>query len=310
MADAALDAARDGAPGPPDGASPDGGMDGGTDPGGFYDLAWGAPVELAGAGAFGTCETDPTVTADLAWLVFSRATGTPGDCYSYRRFHVMAWNDGNPVGIPTLVPMFDALAQPETNGHPFDGAVIGMPGRMLLFHAAVVSDARDLRAHWLEADFFGLPTMPTGSLIELSSLNTPDGSESDPTLDREGTMLLFTGDGVLYESRGTVPSTWAAPVAHGELPPNLLDPALSPDGRVLVFAQNDGTSDELYVARRAVPDGPFGAAVKLATGVGQIDDPAASELDPFITSSGDLVFSSDRVGGGTRRVFLARRVAP
>lgn len=305
--DAGPDAAFD-ADVPADATIEDAGVDSGPPDAGpidFRDLRWGTPSALGSTADPSRCETDAIVTADMWWMFVSRPTDAGSDCYADRELHLLRWNGGAPVYVDRF-GKFDP-ARDEHNYQPVDGSAAGRPGWLLLmFAVSTPSRGRDVYAGWISAD---PPATPTAETFAVDALNT-GGNDSDPTTTVAGDRLIFGRADDLYESVGTPPVAWTAPmridaVSSGNVES---DPALSADGRVLVFARrNMGGIPDLWVARRDEPGGVFGSPVPLPSGAGQINT-SADELDPFITAEGDLLFTSNR--GGTMRIYLARRVAP
>jgi len=272
----------------------------------FYDVEWGTPHRLSSTIDPTYCETDASVTPDGRWLMFSRSTD-PSGCYLYRRYFVMEWNDGAPSGSLTMLPTFDADAFPETNAHPLDGAAAGRPGRVLFFHAAQpAAGPRDIRAQFLAPDGAGAPVVPEDGVIDLTTINTAD-ADSDPTLDSAGTEIIFTRLSELYSARGAPPNSYGSPTLMTEVnDPAVgeLDPALSPDGRVLVFAKPGSAGDlDIFIARRRDPAGPFETPTRLLRARTEINS-SGDELDCFITPDGDLLFTSTR-DGDLARLWLA-----
>lgn len=287
-----------------DTAMADGPTDTGRDVGveDFRDVAWGDAVPLPGTADGSRCETDPVLTSDLQWLFLSRQESAEEGCFRDRRFHVFRWNAGSPTYVGML-PRFDA-SRVETNPHPLDGRYAGEPGRIVFFHSANDgSGPDDVRWTLLEGS---APMTPVGGFMLVTGIDTP-GDDEMPTLTVDGTRMVFTRDRDLWEASGAAPDDWRRTREIGAVntaDPEI-DPAVSPDGRVLVFGRIRPGVDQgdLYVARRDDPEEPFGPAEPLAT-VNTDDE----EADAFITSTGDLLFASDR--DGPFRVYVAPRIAP
>jgi hypothetical protein len=119
-------------------------------------------------------------------------------------------------------------------------------------------------------------------------------------------MFLSVADDV-REAVGTPPDSFAdigvvGPAAVAAA--NEIDPAISPDGRVLVYARIDPPGQpDLWITRRPELDDPWEPAAPLAA-----YNTSDGEWDPFIASNGDLLFT--RREGTRQRVYLARAVAP
>jgi len=273
----------------------------------FRDLDWTAPVQVLETADALRCETDAVLTSDMRWLFLSRPQLTTGSCLLSRRFHVFEWLDGHPVWRAELPP-FDPTVMEEGNPHPLDGRYAGMPGWMLFFHSATFVDGNvDLRwATFIDGD----PPMPSGGLSS-SSLNT-GAIEDMPALSLRGDRLVFSRAATpvaedIWEAYGTPPNLWGVVRrldAVSTTDARDIDPALSPDGRVLVFERIlNGMSDgDLFVARRVELTEPFSEPSPL-----DLVNTAETESDPFIAANGDLLFS--RWIGGRARVFIARAAA-
>jgi hypothetical protein len=283
--------------------APDATFDAGTDAGplpdagpeNFYDLAWGDPVALTSTADPMRCETDPVVTTDLRWLYVSRPEAALDDCYRSRRFHVFEYNDGAPVYV-TILPRFDGLHD-ENNAHPTDGAVAGRPGRVLFFYQSSFAAFTDIRMVELTGD--------AAPISVTSGPNTIVSGALGPTLTADGTHMIFSAGGMFHELTGTPPSSWGAPVPLATVSgaDDEGDPALSADGRVLVFFVRSGPEEpDLWVARRREPTMAFDDPIRLPAPINS----ASAEMDSFLTAAGDLLYMSNR--DGSRRVYLARRV--
>ena len=270
--------------------------DGGDDP-----SDWSDPEPVPGVSDPIGCETDPVLTGDLGLLFLSRPALPGGDCRGDRSFFVFQWNGGAPTLLGAL-GRFDGEVTSESNAHPVDGALAGRPGEILFVHTAEGGDLanRDLRVIWLSASN---PLAPPGAWTSLDSLNTETEAESSPTLTNDGATILFGRGDDIWQSTGAPPTFYPMPRALGLTP--AIDPAISTDGRLLVFERGG----DLFIARRAGVEAPFDSPVPLPSGPTRINT-MWDESDPFIASNGDLLFTSTRGDGATSRVFRARAAWP
>jgi hypothetical protein len=281
-----------------DGATPE--IDAGA-PTDFYDLAWSAPVLVDLAGTPDPCGSDqaldPILTSDLRWLAVSRFES---DC-STRRFHVSAWNDGAPAWVDMLGPLVPGGT--EHNGHLWNGGPAGRPSdELLMFTIDGTGGPRELRAAWLG----GSPPLGAGAVMRVTTLDGP-AAEDGPCVTVDGRRIVLSIDGDVVEAVGMPPDGFGA---TSRVPPaadpsvDEVDPAISPDGRVLVFARIEPTSQpDLWVTRRR----DAGEAWEGGAPLGAFNT-GDGEWDPFIATNGDLLFT--RRTGGAQHVFLARAVAP
>jgi hypothetical protein len=96
-------------------------------------------------------------------------------------------------------------------------------------------------------------------------------------------------------------STWnAVRLAEIDGAGDVDDPAISPDGTVLVFGHHGG---ELWSARRDAIDQPFSTPKKITP----VNDPVGNEIEPDLAAlpSGELelFFRSDRGTPGSYRIY-------
>jgi len=266
----------------------------------FYDVTWGPGVPVRELHDMDSCETDPVLTPDERWLFISRPDRglTRAGCYADRRFFVYEWNDGAPELVAKL-QLFDSGAGEESNAHPLDGGLFGRPGSTLMIYVAgPMTGSRRLAFGWLSA-------APSGAPIVRGAWGYLGISGYAPSLTNDGTRLTYGVVDDLYESVGLAPDgfgvgTRVLPGGRGES-----DAALSPDGRLLVLGRPDDDPLRLYVVRRREVDEAFGADELLPD---TINLPGGG-TDPFITTSGDLLYTTAD-GAGAQRVYIARRIAP
>jgi Tol biopolymer transport system component len=141
------------------------------------------------------------------------------------------------------------------------------------------------------------PASPFGAPVAIAELN-------DPGVD-DGSFRLLPDEltGYFWSYRGGVGNIYVAtrpdrgsrfsvrPV-DGVSYTNELDPAISPDGSMLMFRRSDA-GDDLWLASR-IEDASFAAAIPLTA----LNSPA-SDAQPFFQLAGDEVyFASDRTGAG------------
>ena len=268
----------------------------------FYDLGWSAPLLIDLVGSPDPCgedrALDPILTSDRRWLAVSRFEM---DC-SVRRFHFFEWNDGAPVWSAVLGPLVPA--DTEHNGHLWNGAPLGRPAdELLVFTTGGSGSPRELRFAWLTGS---PPVTAKGAVERPLSLDGPD-AEDGPSVTLDGARIVLSVDDDVREAIGAPPDAFAdlgtvGPAA--DLVAAEVDPAISPDGRVLVFARiAPAAQPDLWMTRRRELEDPWEPASPLTA----LNTPDG-EWDPFIASNGDLLFT--RREGTRQRVYLARAILP
>jgi hypothetical protein len=261
--------------------------------------AFGAVVELAELST-ATEDGDPFVTPDGLTLYFTRGTGLGRDIYVTSRP-----DRGSPFAPASLVAALSGPTDDTRVAMTADGLVAALSRRTSagdfdLYQAARAS----------VADPFGPPT--TAAFAGLNNA----GNQYDPWLTQDGLRLYFAptvGLGLGQELRVASRASRLVPFQPGVAlagitPAIAVDPTLSPDERVLVYA---GTTiiagpNDLYTARRAGTGETFTGVTALAA-----LNTAGVEADPSLPADGcELVFVSDRGAGGDRDLFIADVVVP
>ena len=270
--------------GPPDAGAPDGGAPdaGPEDP---TVNGAGPAVRVPGVDVPDRCETDPALTPDGQFLYLAEPTGR--SCLGERRYRILRWNDGAPTDTGALLG--DANYR---RLFPFEGALLGAPGG------------------------YGMLVELGGNLAERLLSGDPPRFEGDPrrfrddagspTLTRDGARLIYSHRGRLFEV--TDPFGAATPARElAELAGiGLGEVAVSPDGRVIVYAALPSAlaQADLYVATRRSRDDDFAGATRLPVADDGINT-RSTELGPFLTAEGDLLFTSTR-NGNDRELFRVR----
>jgi len=120
------------------------------------------------------------------------------------------------------------------------------------------------------------------------------------------------GSGLSAQRFSAEQTPWSAP-ARLDAPVNSPSaneqaPALSADGLSLYFCSNRAGSagNDLWVARRASEDDPWGEPTNLGTGVNS----AAGDCGPSLSVDGLLLFFTSSRGGGANDIYLATRSDP
>src|SRR5262249_15475209 len=138
---------------------------------------------------------------------------------------------------------------------------------------------------------------PFGAPVAIAELDDPtvdDGSFRLLPDELTGYFWSYRGGvGMIYvATRSDLASPFAVRAVDGLSYTNELDPAISPDGSMLMFRRSDA-GDDLWLATR-LADASFAAAIPLTP----LNSPA-SEAQPFFQIDGaDVYFSSDRTGAG------------
>ena len=267
----------------------------------YYELTWLTAERIENVSEPLRCETDPALSPDGQWLFLTRTRADVPDpqqgnaCFTDREIVVYRWNDSEPEYSGVIeVPGYLGTA---SNVDISDGARYGTSDQWRMYFAshgpwAVNSIALDRQ------DPLSIVGEP--KLVDLpSSLSAP----RDPSLNADATSLVVSYDfGLLAEVTGT-------PGDYNNLSlidgldigqANIADPALSPDGRVLVFAYQS----DVWISRRREPHHSFGPAERLPLGDGLVNT-SQGESGPHITRSGDLIYTSKRFDGYTRLMVCA-----
>ena len=210
---------------------------------------------------------------------------------------MFAWNDGAPTFIQSLGDIDTEVD--ESNPGLLAGAVLGQPGRQLLYYNA----GTVIRWQWLDG---APPITPAGAPAVVTTLDVA-GTEGDPNPSADGTRFVLTKDSDLWEATGSPPNGWGAPVRIDAVSTaeTEYDPTISADGRVLVFSRVTVSGNDLYVSRRADPSSPFPAPAALPATI----NTAYDESNSFLAANGDLLFTRSTASGYVR-VWRAAAILP
>jgi Tol biopolymer transport system component len=165
-------------------------------------------------------------------------------------------------------------------------------------------DLPDARAGSGASDATGADATAACSLASPFGAPVPIAELNDPGVD-DGSFRLLPDEltGYFWSYRGGVGNIYVATrpdrasrfsvrLVDGVSYTNELDPAISPDGSMLMFRRSDA-GDDLWLASR-IEDASFAAAIPLTP----LNSPA-SDAQPFFQLAGDDVyFASDRTGAG------------
>jgi hypothetical protein len=284
-----------------DGGPPDSGlMDAGAQDAGTVDAEASAdagppPVvldvdrsveEILGVDIPFRCEADPALTPDRRFLLLGWPAGA---CTGARWFRVLEWNGGAPIDTGEILGNDNYRSL-----HVLAGSVIGSPAD----YAVVATLSGDLVMGAIEGDPPVFVDPPQRLLSDASAAS----------LTADGALVFYSDNDRLYERAdplGTPGPRREMTELAGE---DLGDPAISADGRVLIYdgRRRSGEDLDLYVATRLTRGVPFEDARRLPIGTGLVNT-NANETDPYLTEDGDLLFTSDR-DGGDREVFILRGV--
>ncbi|MCB9706391.1 MAG: PD40 domain-containing protein [Myxococcales bacterium] len=156
--------------------------------------------------------------------------------------------------------------------------------------------------------------VPFGPVTNVSTVNTPD-EDYDPQITSDELELFLApqvgaSQWLAVARRASPDLPFDPPLAIAELmsDQNESNPAISRDGRVIVFASGRSGGGDLYVAAREAPGAPFGPPLPIDA----LNDPGHYEGEPFIAEHAfgcEIYFVSDRSGAGAWDVWRAR-IAP
>lgn len=234
----------------------------------------GTPVRVPGVDVPDRCETDPALSTDGAFLFLAQPTTS--FCLGERRFRIFRWNDGAPTDTGALLG--DANYR---RVHPFDGALLGLPGGYGML--------AELGGNIVRGRLAGDPPRFERTPAELRTRT------SSPSLTLDGSRMIY-GEGTrLFEV--TDPFGAAAPVREltGLAGTGIGEATVSADGLVLVYVAVPRllADPDLYVATRRSQLDLFTDAAPLPEAEDRINTDA-TELGPFLTAEGDLLFTSTR----------------
>jgi len=262
------------------------------------DFTFGIPLNLGPTVNSSAHDDTPSVTADGLELYFMsyRDRGYPyGELYvSTRESTQEPWGPPENLGPTINSPDFDGLPCISADG-------------LELYY---VSDRTDPYgcAIWMTKrvtrnDEWGEP-------VNLGRFFSGDVYEWAPAISSDGLELYFSENNFNFEgdyqgdlwliSRSSVSEPWGQPVNLGPTVNSTADdglPSISSDGRMLFFTSNrpSGLGDQdIWVARRAIPDDDWGEPVNL----GPMVNTAGYEIGPCISADGrTLYFQSGHYRG-------------
>jgi formylglycine-generating enzyme required for sulfatase activity len=272
------------------------------------DWEWSPPENMGPAVNGESGEGGPCLSADgLSLLLESDRPGGHGssDLYICRRAALDAiWQAAENLG-PTI-------NSPSTEG----GASLSADGLTILFSTDRGPAGTPRRIWMATRKTIDGPWSPRERINEVAIAGAADNS---PEMSADGLSLFFhsfprpggLGDVDIWESRRKSKiDAWDAPqnLAIVNSGKRELDPALSSDGRVLIFASNrdaGSTQIDLWWSSRPSPDSPWSAPVNLG-----LPNSSADDLAPALSNDGrTLIFRSHRAGGrGSSDLWLSRRV--
>jgi Tol biopolymer transport system component len=155
--------------------------------------------------------------------------------------------------------------------------------------------------------------------VNLGAPINTDSSEYNPEVSEDGLTLVYSSrrpggfgsNDIWMSKRASIDAPWEEPQNLG---PEIntehweTGPSLTGDMLELYFTSTkfDTGARDIYVARRASVDEPFGNVERLGD---QINTPDYAESGPYVSYDGlVLVFSSDRPGGeGGRDLYMSTR---
>ncbi len=276
------------------------------------DYEWSAPENLGSVVNSAAGEGSPCLSADGLTLLFdSDRPGGQGktDLWMSRR--------------PTLIAPWSA---PENLGATVNSSendkvpTLSSDGLTLLFASDRGQSDKRYRLWWCHRKTTAEPwSTPTRQQLEVTV--AAGVSDYEPELAADGLSLLFTsfprvgthGLEDLWQCRRPTPTDPWGPVQNlGAIvngPAKDMDPALSSDGRVLLFASDrpggQGKVDFWWSSRPSL-DAPWSAPQNLGKPVNSDVD----ELSPTLSADGQtLLYRSNRPGGrGGNDLWISRRV--
>jgi len=252
-------------------------------------LPWQSPTRVILTLPAGAVD-DPTLTDDRLELYFN----FQNDIFVATRASVTA-----PWGTPVRVAELSSTANETTPEIAGDGLTIYFASDRVgtLGGADIWIATRPARGQ------------PWSTPTDVMPLNSA-GSDVNPTLSSDGLAILLAStrgggaDDVFISTRASVTAAWTAPSPLAELDdPVAADQGamLASDGLSVVFASTRRDAGDLFVARRASPQGRFDPPEPIAE-----LDTAVSDSDPWMSSDKrHLVFSSTR--DGTQALYESAR---
>jgi Tol biopolymer transport system component len=155
-------------------------------------------------------------------------------------------------------------------------------------------------------------TQPWGAPVRLAASST-QFFDYDPLPSPDGLRLYWAienwppGMGktdIVFTSRGSTAGTFGPPVPVPGVNSSAVDdnPSLSPDELQIVFSSERAGTGDIYVATRTSIGDAFGTPVSL----NGINDPTASDSEPFVTADGcELWFASNRRAATDSDIYMA-----
>ncbi|MCK5798750.1 MAG: PD40 domain-containing protein [Deltaproteobacteria bacterium] len=256
-----------------------------------------APSHVDGTGAWADLR-EVTLRSDGLTLTARKGSG-PGVTYATQR---SAW--GQPFGLWKSVA-FPTTTQEDPTFFPWKNAeaaivakfqTLGGP-RSLFF--CTLTPSWTCQGIVVRRASTGLPIPITDDMDGASVAVLPDGS----VLMAHNVAGATSVGADIYLAHPTIPgdlTNWTTSPILTLTDPNLKedDPALSPDGLVIIFAATGpGTDGDLWISRRVSLTDPFPTPILLATANSASDESSAS-LAPIPGQPGhyELFFISDRNG--------------
>ena len=234
---------------------------------------------------------DPSMTRDELELYFREVRGADDSIMVSRRA-----SPSDPWGTPT------AIAELSVDGYRDDGPEISGDGLTMWF-------ASDRPGTVLNTDIWMATrtsrSAPWGVPVDIVELNSTEW-ESDPDVPSDQLSILYTSAreaGINYifaSERASTSQTWDAPRpaawSEGLFP--AWDPCLIDGGLTLFFAsKRDGAPatdlGDLFVATRPSVGTPFGPRMPIT----ELNDPDATDQDPWVTADGSHVLFTSARGG-------------
>jgi hypothetical protein len=243
---------------------------------------------------------DPSMTGDGLELFFREVRGTEDYIMVAKRA-----SPNDPWGAPSPV------AELSVDGFRDDGPEISADGLTIWF-------ASDRPGTVLNTDIWTAtrPSRndPWTAPVDPVELNSTEW-ESDPDVPPDQLSILYTSAreaGINYvfaSERASTSQRWDAPRpaawSDGLLP--AWDPCLIDRGLTLFFASKRDAAPatdlgDIFVSTRSAVGMPFGPRTPLS----ELNDPDATDQDPWVTADGrHILFTSAR--GGNNQLYEARR---
>lgn len=269
----------------------------------FRNVDWDTPQLLQATVTTTSCQRRPVVTPNLGYLMFTQTTGTAtmaGDCLTSGAVVVDLWGNGAPSTF--TMPGHFAGEQFTLVENVFEGPRVGRGSDevVIAYRGGSAGSTSSMYIPYrkdLSAAVGG--AMPI--------VGIPANQQAAYTAD--GTRAVISDNNELSEGIGTLEGGYTfTPITGINSAMLEINPALSPDGLVLVFGRtqtvNPVSSTDLFVARRDTLDAPW-EVTQLPHSPGAINTDSY-EYEPFIAFNGDLVFVSTRASTFARQLFLAR----